>query len=340
MMPSINRLPMPNTYLKLMSRASRNLRVLLAGTGLSEADLAGEDTLITVDQQLRSARNSAAMARRPDWHLAWATRVAEHYHGPITLALLSAPTLVDGIEVFARHMPSRIPYLAWRTQCEGALYRCEVWPLLDLGEIQSVLIEVPLLALLAYVRTVRAGFIKEITVELSHPPAADRSFYRQSFDCRFEFEASHCALIIPAAWRQIANLGHDEVVWCAALRQCASAAATSTTSATVDIVARALMKGFTDPVETRSPPTLESMAGRLHVSVRTLNRRLKVAGTSYQTLVDDVRKSLARELLLDERVSIERIAERLGFGDPGSLNRAFKRWYATTPKCYRRRLTR
>lgn len=67
-------------------------------------------------------------------------------------------------------------------------------------------------------------------------------------------------------------------------------------------------------------------ARRLALSERTLHRRLAEEGTRFSTVIDDARYRRARELLADRRKTIETIAFDVGFAEPSSFSRAFKRW--------------
>jgi AraC-like DNA-binding protein len=81
----------------------------------------------------------------------------------------------------------------------------------------------------------------------------------------------------------------------------------------------------------------EHVARALHVSVRTLQRRLVVAGTTFREVADRVRGELAQEHLVDPRTSITEVAYLLGFSDETSFNRAFRRWTGESPGRWRRR---
>ena len=78
----------------------------------------------------------------------------------------------------------------------------------------------------------------------------------------------------------------------------------------------------------------------MHVSVRTLQRRLVEAGTTFREVSDLVRDQLAEEYLSDPRVSIPEVAFLLGFSDQSSFNRAFRRWTGQSPGEWRRRRSR
>jgi AraC-like DNA-binding protein len=83
-------------------------------------------------------------------------------------------------------------------------------------------------------------------------------------------------------------------------------------------------------------PSLESLAERLHMTPRTLRRRLAERGTTYRRLVEEVRRDLACALLHDPELPIQTVAVRLGYEDPASFTTAFRRWVGSSPAQYRR----
>ena len=82
-------------------------------------------------------------------------------------------------------------------------------------------------------------------------------------------------------------------------------------------------------------PTLEQIAPRLHMSPRTLHRRLEEEGTSFRQILSEVRRELASHHLMERRLAIGEIAFLLGFSEPSAFHRAFKRWTGHTPLTYR-----
>ena len=82
-------------------------------------------------------------------------------------------------------------------------------------------------------------------------------------------------------------------------------------------------------------PDLERLAGRLGVSPRTLQRRLRNEGSSFQRAVDEFRREMAASLLDNRQLAIKEVAFLLGYGDLSSFYRAFRRWHDTSPRSYR-----
>lgn len=84
--------------------------------------------------------------------------------------------------------------------------------------------------------------------------------------------------------------------------------------------------------------SLNAIAATRHVDVRTLRRQLASEGVSYRELVEDVGRRLTLELFTKTELSIEDIAERVGYADAASFSRAFRRWTGGTPGAERAQL--
>jgi len=82
-------------------------------------------------------------------------------------------------------------------------------------------------------------------------------------------------------------------------------------------------------------PKQDNIAETLHVSLRSLQRRLKEEKTSFKHLMDETRYSLARQYLREHHRSISEITYLLGFSEPSNFTRAFKRWTGKTPAEFR-----
>ncbi|HTJ47323.1 MAG TPA: AraC family transcriptional regulator [Kofleriaceae bacterium] len=83
--------------------------------------------------------------------------------------------------------------------------------------------------------------------------------------------------------------------------------------------------------------SLDRVARELHVSARTLRRRLEDEGTSFRDVVDGVRRDLATHYVGETRRPLKEVAALLGFTDQSTFQRAFKRWHDATPASFRRR---
>jgi AraC-like DNA-binding protein len=84
------------------------------------------------------------------------------------------------------------------------------------------------------------------------------------------------------------------------------------------------------------PADMAAVARVLGMAPRSLHRHLAAEGTTYRRLVGEVRSALADEML-SHRMSVDEVAERLGYAEPASFIHAFRRWRGTSPGAYRRR---
>lgn len=85
----------------------------------------------------------------------------------------------------------------------------------------------------------------------------------------------------------------------------------------------------------RGRPSLEAVAAALAMSPRSLQRQLHAEGTSFADLRDELLSSLAASMLRDRDMAIDEIAFVLGYSEPGTFYRAFRRWQKTSPHEFR-----
>ncbi|WP_273203123.1 AraC family transcriptional regulator [Marinobacter subterrani] len=84
------------------------------------------------------------------------------------------------------------------------------------------------------------------------------------------------------------------------------------------------------------PCTTENVSRRLGMSTRTLRQHLASAGTSFRELRNSIREDFATLYLRDTNVSLESIAEKLGFSNQAGFTKAYRAWTGTTPGDVRR----
>lgn len=101
----------------------------------------------------------------------------------------------------------------------------------------------------------------------------------------------------------------------------------------LDQVRRAILQNLSTGI-----PEAEPLARQLGLSKRSFFRRLQEQGTSYQRLVDDLRRNLTLRHLQEGKLSLSEIAFLLGFSEVSTFHRAFRRWTGQRPAEYRRSL--
>ena len=101
--------------------------------------------------------------------------------------------------------------------------------------------------------------------------------------------------------------------------------------ATVNGTLRAAVENEVEKRLPRGKATKQTVAKALALSARTLSRRLADEGTTYEEVVDQLRRTLALQYLKDPGMSASQIAWLLGYEGSSSFNHAFKRWTGRSP---------
>ncbi len=171
------------------------------------------------------------------------------------------------------------------------------------------------------------------SIEFQHDAPRDTSEHRQLFRCPIEFRAPSNKLTFASSFLSL-PIAKADASLCALLDRHAEEllAKFPPQHSLIDQV-RSIIAG-----ELRGgDPALEHVADRLSLTPRTLQRKLQELGTSHNELLDQMRRQLAMRYLREREMAICEVAYLLGFSEPSSFHRAFKRWTGLTPKEFRNR---
>jgi AraC-like DNA-binding protein len=164
-------------------------------------------------------------------------------------------------------------------------------------------------------------------VLFAHAKPGDLGPYRKFFRAPLRFDSERTALVFRARWLQHPVRGAD-----ASLLRILEAEVQATDQ-----------PDFSNKLRRSTRELLLSgrvlgheVAALLSVHKRTLNRRLKTQGTTFQRVLSEVRFEAARQLLGGTQVPMLDIATSLGYTDASSFSRAYRRWSGTTPSRTRR----
>ncbi|QQD17263.1 AraC family transcriptional regulator [Spongiibacter nanhainus] len=216
------------------------------------------------------------------------------------------------------------------TIADGVVYAQTLCRLPELP-VQILCIEEVFASIVVYLRELGGEEINPIKVELAYPAPAYTDRYSQIFQAPVEFNSEGNRLMIDAAVLDKELPGHDPV----ALKQILAILERElkNTTATLDLAA-SVERVIIDSLQQR--PTMAGVAVRMAMSERTLRRRLADNGLSFEQLVDNARRLTAMNLIHNNDMAIERVAELCGYGDSRSFRRAFRRWVSVGPREFRR----
>ena len=171
-------------------------------------------------------------------------------------------------------------------------------------------------------------------VVFGHPAPADLRPLVEHFGVTPEFGRGRNALTLDAAALELPVVGADPVLLSVLERAAGASPAPPPADPPVpDFVQRVreTIRAFLQ----EGAPQLGDVARRLHVSLRTLQRRLTEHGTSFQDEVDTVRRELAFQYLKNANLGVSQVAFLLGYSELSTFDRAFKRWTGMTPRIWR-----
>lgn len=248
----------------------------------------------------------------------------------IDYLVAASATVGDGVRRFARYFgiisetvsltieDRRTEHRLWLSAAEGR-------------PVPPVYVDYVFSALVTRIRMrIRPGLLVQ-AVEFRQASPTNTEPYERVFQAPVRFSAAaDCLCFSDAEWR--APTAQADEALARLLEEHARMVAPKTGNAA----------GFTADVLTALSRNLledgsaEMVARGLHVSVRTLQRRLSDEGTTFRDVLESSRSRVAQAYLGDPRVSVAEVATILGFSDPSSFNRAFRRWTGRTPGRWRR----
>jgi AraC-like DNA-binding protein len=326
--------PRGTASIELMTRfaAERGLPAgkLLAATTLSPELLADPAVQVDARQELAVVRVLAELDGSDATALELGRRYRVSTFGIFGFACISSPTLRDSMLFALRYFDLSFAFCIPHVEVRDDRLTLE----LDDSRVPADVARFLVLRDLAAIFTVMRDLLPEIALEdlaFRHGPSA-MDAYETTFGLRPRFGSDACrATLDPALLtRPLPQANDQTVALCAAQCEALVARRRQRSGISQQVRERLVRLGGVDA-------GMDEIARQLALSTRTLRRRLTEAGTSYRALVDEVRHTLAEELLDTGALSVEDVAYRLGYAEASSFIHAFKRWTGMTPAAFARR---
>lgn len=303
----------------------------LRDTGLGAAALADPTTETDAAQELQLVRNLVrGLPAVPGLGLDAGLRYHLSAYGIWGFALLSSPTFRAVADVATRFLDLSYAFVRFRVGADGGNFY--VW--MDDAEIpadvRQFLLERDFAACCMAIRELRPGGLPIHGLQLRMPRPAYAQRFRELTGVEPQFDAPCNALRLATADVDAPLPQGNPTMARLTLEQCRQL-----------LARRQVRTGLSGRVRDRLLQTpgdiadIETVARDLHMAARSLRRHLGLEGTSFRVLVDEVRQTLAEELLTTADMKLEEVAQRLGYAEPASLIHAFKRWKGVTPHVYR-----
>jgi len=322
----------PSSYFRMIAReleVSVSMEELLAGTELDAGSIVLIDT-ISLEQLLVILGNARRVTGNPAVGLQLGSLLHPSMHGSVGWATINSPTLADAIEALSLYSNLQVPFISYGASVDNDWFSIRITPLMDLADQHTVLVECALLLLQHVIEYVVGHQLADARISVDYPPPPYADQYDDFFGCPVVFEQDCVQLAVPRAYQDLPCFTANEDMYQIAIDQCRTAQRRLRECGdAADTVYDLLEKHLEDHL------TLEQVAYRMHVSPRTLIRRLKKRGTSFQAISDRLYAQTAADYMNRTDISVNGVAQLLGYKDPANFRRSFKRWFRMTPASYR-----
>jgi len=174
----------------------------------------------------------------------------------------------------------------------------------------------------------------DVELEMPSPGVEDMRAYEKALRCPMRFDGSRSAVALDPAVLGERVRGADPVLEAAVMKYAAELLDRPDPDG-ADAIRSRLRRHLVGNMQSGHVALLAA-ARHLGMTTRTLQRRLRDEGTSFNAVLDDVRRDVALTQMRGRRQSIDELAFVLGFEKTSSFHRAFKRWTGLTPGEFRR----
>ncbi|WP_223807946.1 AraC family transcriptional regulator [Marinobacter sp. R17] len=255
-------------------------------------------------------------------------------HGSLGYALLCAGTPREAIRILERfwHLRGRGALLSVEERDDGGFL--ELMPEFAVpARINQVMFSSMLTSVYRGMAFLLPGMPVTVSIWLRGPqPAGFERWQSRLPEVRFNMPRAGLSLLGDTRVLDRPQPTADPEALSAALLQCERESALSEEADnTLRSTRAALVPGLA------GYPSPEDLAETLHLTPRTLRRRLHEQGYSYQQLLEEARRRDSCQLLQDPELEIRRIGETLGYLNPANFTRAFKGWTGLSPREWRKR---
>lgn len=316
---------------ELVARWGVSARALFKGAGLAKSELSQPGRRLSVATMERLVERARALTGEPALGIYFGLQMRISWHGYLGLAAMTSQNVRQALDVATRFLPTLTGALALELEIEGATASLLITERADFGAARDAII-LALVVGIWQLGCTLTGRPLHGSAEVAMPEPPYLARFKAVTPGALRFDRPAHRLLFDAGTLDLPLASADPVAMLLTREQC---------ERELDAL------GFAGPFRQRvrglalrgggGVRSLEEVADQLHVSSRTLKRRLAELGTSYSDILDAERKRRAVTLLRTTTLTIDEIAERLGYSDVANFGRAFRRWTGSTPGAVRRR---
>jgi AraC-like DNA-binding protein len=302
----------------------------LAHSQLDEAQLADSSLQIPYTELRLLIGAALSSTKEPALGLLVGERLVANTHGILGYAAINSASLRQAVQLLAHYLRVRTSLVLLSHEIHGDQFRLVFSEPVPLGEIRRPVLEAVILTIKNLLDHIAMGScnVSEVAFPFDAPDYA--ALAQDLFKCELRYGQAWAGIALPLNNIDLPLKMADPASFQDAVQICQRELDKLLKNESLSTQLRRIMLekqgGF---------PSLNVMARLLHLTPRTLHRRLLQEQTSYKEIIEDVRHTLALEYLKSGQLSIQEIAYMLGYSDIANFRRAFKRWEQLAPSLYR-----
>jgi AraC-like DNA-binding protein len=305
---------------------------LLQGTTLTRSELeSGGD--IAMNDFLTILENGRNLSANEQLGLVIGRHTNITALGQIGAAAAIAPTVREGLQVMEHYTRLHITYI--RIELSSGLHGLSVRfrYLQDTGDVERFHTETAVMLVQHYVETLTGQALADAQYRLAIKAPGYQAEYANWLHSPVSFDWEYTSAEVPARWLDLPSPYYNADMWKQATLMLARQLREleGERERPYSQYVTSLMQSCEPPL-----PDLSSVANRIHMSERTLNRRLQQEGTSFREIKGSILGRWARRHLSNTNQSVEAIAAALGYQDTANFRRAFRNAEGCSPSEFRR----
>ena len=304
---------------------------MFAGTSLSRNELVrGGD--IPMDDFLHMLRTGDRLLGKGRLGLLLGQKLHVFALGPVGAGMAAAPDLRRGLQMLESFSRLHATYIDIRSRSTLPGLTVTIQYGYETGYVERFHSETAMLLLQQYMETLVGEAIEDAHYRFAHPVPENEHEYRQLWHGTMSFSADVSEVDMPHRWLDLPSPYFDATLWHQAQLSLARNLREMSESEGASYAQHiaTLLRTSELPL-----PNLNDVALGLHISARTLNRRLQAENTSFRRLRSQALSSRAKLYLRETDQSVEAIAETLGYRDAANFRRAFRKSEGCSPSEYR-----
>lgn len=304
---------------------------LLEAAGIDAHLLDKPENRISFEQQQALWALAVERAGTPDFGLHFARCVQPTSFGLLGYMAMNCRTIAECFDAIVKYQFLAGQGGEFSLSREGGLTSLCYTPINPDHPVTPHRVVAMLAANVSFGRWLVGEGMSPLRVRFNHAAPVQLDSYEEFFACPVEFGATANCLVYDASVTglSVPNASEDLMLLLSE-RANRLLESMSRRSAIATRIASLMATQLNNSI-----PDKAVIAAQLGMSERTLQRRLRDEGTSFQEILDNTRHYLARELLRNTRIPLSEVALQLGFSEPSTFFRAFRKWEGNTPGQYR-----